>query len=364
MSFRTTISWMLLPLTLWYAAGVAVRNMLYGMGLLRQESPHVFTIGVGNLSTGGTGKTPMVEHLVRLLSPRYRVALLSRGYKRSTKGFVLCDGTPDPDRIGDEAAMMARKHPEAIVAVCENRIEGINRLMSLANPPQVVLLDDSFQHRRIKPSLNILLTEYAHPYFDDFILPYGNLREFRSARQRANIIVVTKSPARLDPMEKHNIIASLGTKPYQKIFFSYLAYGTPVALADGSPRPLNPSDRLLLVTGIARPEPLLAEMRKTHKVTHLRYADHHRYTQSDIADIATTLEQLGPDGVFVTTEKDAVKLKPLMAALPNVAACYVPIEMHFHPSGDHDIDSQVLQMVQENIQFLFRLKNSPLTNSD
>ena len=207
MSFRTTISWLIFPLTMWYAVGVAVRNFLYAVGLLKQEAPHVTTIGVGNLATGGTGKTPHVEYLLRLLSGKYRTAMLSRGYKRQSKGYVLDDGSHDPLLLGDEPALVAAKHPEVQVAVCNDRLEGVHRLIApvpvvtdeadadeeqeAPSPIQLIVLDDVYQHRRIKPSINILLTEYQHPFFRDHILPYGNLREFRSDRDRASIVIVT-----------------------------------------------------------------------------------------------------------------------------------------------------------------------------
>lgn len=363
MSFRKNISWLLFPLTGWYAVGVWLRNVAFDLGLLRQDAPHVVTIGVGNLATGGTGKTPMVEHLVRLLADGHRVALLSRGYHRTTKGFVLNEGEPDPHRIGDEAAMMALKFPELTVAVCEKRSEGIHRLMALPEPPDVVLLDDAFQHRFVKPSINILLTEYANPYYNDYILPFGDLREFRTARYRANIVIVTKSPANLKPIDKHNIVNSLRLKPYQKVFFSYIGYGEPVSVADGTVRQLATDDRVLLVTGIAHPEPLLAELRKTHKITHLRYADHHNYTRRDMASIASALEQLGGENrVVITTEKDAVKMRPLLAENPSLPVYYIPIETRFHPSGDTSLDSKILSLVRENSHFLSKLRTSALSS--
>ena len=204
MSFRTTISWLLFPLTMWYAVGVAVRDFLYAIGVKRQTIPHITTIGVGNLSTGGTGKTPHVEYLLRLLADKYTTAMLSRGYKRKSKGFQLDDGSHNPTILGDEPAMIAAKFPNVQVAVCEKRVEGVKRLMESS---QLIVMDDVFQHRAIKPSINILLTEYHHPYFNDHILPYGDLREFRSGHYRASIIIVTKCPALLNPVEKHNIIA-------------------------------------------------------------------------------------------------------------------------------------------------------------
>lgn len=368
MKFRTTISWLLLPLTMWYAVGVAVRNFLYALGIKRQEAPHITTIGVGNLSTGGTGKTPHVEYLVELLSERYRTAVLSRGYKRKSKGFVLDDGSHDSALLGDEPAMIARKHPNVQVAVCENRVEGVKRLMEVPevlegqegqeevvdNSPQLVILDDVLQHRAIKPSINLLLTEYRHPYFKDYILPYGNLREFRSGRYRASIVIVTKSPARLNPIEKHNIINDLKLQNYQKVFFSYFKYG-PLQTFDGSPADidLRRLDHVLAVTGIAHPEPMLDELRRSCKVQHLRFADHHDYNSHDIARIAEAFKAMsGSRKIIITTEKDAVRMQGLVGELP---VYILPIKVAFHQDGDMVFDRVIESAVRENISFLSKL---------
>ena len=365
MSFRTTISWLLLPLTMWYAVGVAVRNFLYAIGLKRQEAPHITTIGVGNLSTGGTGKTPHVEYLIELLSEHYNTAVLSRGYRRKSKGYILDDGSHNPALLGDEPAMIARKHPNVQVAVCEKRVEGVRRLMEepeiseesetpKKNIPQLVILDDVLQHRAIKPSISLLLTEYRHPYYEDHILPYGNLREFRSGRYRASIVIVTKSPARLNPIEKHNIIHDLRLQNYQKVFFSYFKYG-PLQTIDGQPTDidLRRIDHVLVVTGIAHPEPMLEELRRSCKVQHLRFADHHDYNAHDVARIKETFKSMtGSRKIVITTEKDAVRLHGLPGDMP---VYILPIKVAFHQDGDMAFDSVIESSVRENISFLSKL---------
>ena len=369
MSFRTTISYILWPLTIWYAVGVWCRNVLYALGIKKQQAPHITTIGVGNLSTGGTGKTPHVEYLLDLLSDRYRTAMLSRGYKRKSKGFVLDDGSHDTTLLGDKPAMIAAKHPKVQVAVCEQRVEGVKRLMEEPiipdnpddpeppenpKPLELVVLDDVFQHRAIKPSINILLTEYRHPYFKDHILPYGNLREFRSGRFRASIVVVTKSPARLNPIEKHNIIHDLGLQNYQKVFFSYLQYGEILTL-DGQPTgiDLRRIDRVLAVTGIAHPEPMIEELKRRCKVQHLRFADHHKYTSRDIARIGEAFKTMpAANKIILTTEKDAARLRGITKDLP---VYILPIKVAFHKDGDMDFDRVIESSVRENISFLSKL---------
>lgn len=367
MSFRTLISYVLWPLTIWYAVVVRVRNILYALGLKRQETPHITTIGVGNLCTGGSGKTPHVEYLLRLLSNRYDTAMLSRGYKRKCKGFVLDDGSHDAAVLGDEPAMVARKFPNVRVAVCEKRVEGVRRLMAqerveqqgdeevhISMAPQLIVLDDVFQHRAIKPSINILLTEYGRPYYKDRILPYGNLREFRSAHYRANIVVVTKCPAQLNPIERHNIVSDLRLLSYQKVFFSYLKYGALQTLS-GEVKDIDMRhvSNILAVTGIAHPEPMLAELRRSSKVHHLAFGDHHDFCARDIARIRDTFAALpGSNNIIVTTEKDAVRLQGLTGDLP---VYVLPVEVAFHKENDKDFDSLIEASVRENYSFLGKL---------
>ena len=372
MSLRKNISYLLFPLTMWYAVGVRFRNLFYALGIKKQEAPHITTIGVGNLSTGGSGKTPHVEYLLRLLADRYPTAMLSRGYKRKSKGYLLDDGSHDPALLGDEPAMIARKFPQVQVAVCEKRVEGVRRLMTapenLDNPensesqespetpstPQLIILDDVFQHRAIKPSINILLTEYSHPYFNDHILPYGDLREFKKARFRANIVIVTKCPAKLNPIEKHNILRELKLQNYQRIFFSYLKYGDLQTLG-GSNVSVDQrrADNILCITGIAHPEPLLAELRQYTKVQHLPFADHHDFTSGDIARIKETFATLpGRNNLIITTEKDAIRLRGKIDSLP---VYILPVTVAFHKENDKDFDTLIESSVRENIMFLSKL---------
>lgn len=367
MSFRTTISYVLWPLTMWYAVGVVVRNFFYAVGIKRQTAPHITTIGVGNLSTGGSGKTPHVEYLLRLLADHYSTAVLSRGYKRKTKGFLADDGSHDAALLGDEPAMVAAKFPHVQVAVCEKRVEGVSRLMAqeriemqgeeevhISMAPQLIILDDVFQHRAIKPSINILLTEYGHPFFKDRILPYGNLREFKSARYRAGIVIVTKCPAVLNPVDRHNIIQDLKLQNFQKFFFSYLKYGDLLKL-DGQSAgiDLRRADNILCVTGIAHPEPMVAELRRSTKVHHLPFGDHHDFSARDMARIRDTFAALsGSNKIIVTTEKDAVRLRGLSEGLP---VYVLPVEVAFHKSAERDFDYLIESSVRENISFLSKL---------
>lgn len=368
MSLRKNISCILFPLTCWYAVGVWCRNMLFALGIKKQEAPHITTIGVGNLSTGGTGKTPHVEYLLKLLSDHYATALLSRGYKRKTKGYLLDDGSHDSRLLGDEPAMLAAKFPGVQVAVCEKRVEGVRQLMAqerveqgpdgeevhISTAPQLILLDDVFQHRYIKPTINILLSEYQHPFSRDHILPYGDLREFKSARFRANIVIITKSPATLNPIERHNIVQGLKLQNCQKVFFSYFKY-LPLRTPDGRSVDidLRRVDNVLVITGIAHPEPLVAELRTHTRVQHLAFPDHHDFSARDIAHIKAVFAKLpGSNNIVVTTEKDATRLVGRHEGLP----LYVqPVEVAFHQSPDMDFDQIIEASVKENISFLSKL---------
>ena len=324
---RLIICILLLPLTMWYAIGVAVRNLLFDWGVKRSVSPDVPTIGIGNLRVGGTGKTPHTEYLIRLLAGR-RVALLSRGYGRATQGFVLADNSSTASQIGDEPLMMARKFPQLTVAVCEDRVEGVRRLMEMTQKPDVVLLDDVYQHRHIRPALNILLTEYGDPYCNDHILPFGNLREGRRGRHRADIIVVTKCPENLSEEEQQEMRRKLRLDDRQQLFFSHISYSEPVAVYDA----VMPDavEEVVLVTGIAHPEPLVRYLEKEYKVYHLRFADHHPFGEDDCERIIETYNRLKNSRTVVfTTEKDAARMRDAEACrhLQTLPLFYIPIEV-------------------------------------
>ena len=358
MSFRKTISWVLFPLTMWYAIGVWFRNLLFSLGIKKQVAPPVTTIGVGNLCAGGAGKTPLAEYLIRLFSGQFETAFLSRGYHRKTSGFVLDDGCHSPSRLGDEPAMIGYKFPNLTVAVCEKRVVGVKQLLARDLPPQLIVLDDVFQHRYIKPTINILLTEYDKPYFKDRIMPFGDLREFRSAYRRANIIIVTKAPDHINPIDRHNFITRLKLKSYQKVFFSQIQYLNPLPLMGTAELPLDTIDNVLAVTGIAHPESMLQYVSSHCDVTPMRFGDHHRYTVSDIKRIRKAFEQLkGNRKLILTTEKDAVRFRELASAeaMAGLPIYYLPIKICIQPSPDYDFDQSVDSIVRENVSFLDRM---------
>ena len=333
---RLIVCILLLPLTMWYAIGVAVRNLLFDLGVKRSVSPDVPTIGIGNLRVGGTGKTPHTEYLIRLLAGR-RVALLSRGYGRATQGFVLSDENSTASQIGDEPLMMARKFPQLTVAVCEDRVEGVRRLMEMPQKPDVILLDDVYQHCHIRPALNILLTEYGDPYCNDHILPFGNLREGRRGRRRADIVVVTKCPENLGDDEQQEMRRKLKLDKRQQLFFSHISYAEPVAVYDAAMP--DAVEKVVLVTGIAHPDPLVKHLSGKYKVHHLRFADHHPFGADDCERIIETYNQLkNSNAVVLTTEKDAARMRDadVRKYLQPLPLFYIPIKVKFENSQSFD----------------------------
>ena len=277
------------------------RNWLYDVGIKSSKSYDFPVICVGNLSTGGTGKTPMIEYLVRLLKDEKHLATLSRGYKRKTKGFVLADQNANADTIGDEPFQFHKKFEKLTVAVDENRQNGIAELRSLKPQPEVVLLDDAFQHRKVKAGFNILLTSYTNLYYKDIVLPTGNLREPRSGAKRADLVVVTKCKKDISEIEKQLITSKLKLKNYQQLFFSYVDYASEV-ISEFDELELTKLPKFTLVTGIANAKPLVNFLKeKGLDFEHLEYSDHYNFKASDIEALA--LKQL-----IITTEKDFVRL--------------------------------------------------------
>ena len=307
MTPRFRIYDILRPLGWLYGAAAALRNRRFDSGRAASAVYPIPVISVGNITAGGTGKTPHTEYIASLLQNRITTAILSRGFGRSTKGYILADESATSRTIGDEPMQMHRRFPHVILAVCEKRAQGIEQLIRTCNP-QVILLDDAYQHRAVKPSLNILLVNYNRNILHDAMLPAGRLRESAAERKRADIMIVTKCPQDLSASQMDQLASALAVTPAQQVFFTAIEYGTlyPMAGAAAAPSPSSPA---LAVTGIAGPEPLVAQLRKEHRsVTLQSYPDHHRYSERDIRSITSAISQLGPHAIAVTTEKDAARL--------------------------------------------------------
>lgn len=299
------------PFALLYGTGVSIRNYLYQNGILQSAKFDLPIISVGNLTVGGTGKTPHVEFLIRHLRKYLRIATLSRGYKRSLPGFLVVHPQHSAKQVGDEPIQFKRKFPDIMVAVSEDRVFAIPKMLMIDDQLKVVLLDDAFQHRSLSPGLNILLTEYGYPFFKDHLLPAGRLREQRSGVSRADIIVATKCPLKLTEEDRTTFIAELNPAPNQAVFFSYFVYGTPYHIFDGTNRlPLNKETDVLLISAIARPEYLVDYLEMaTKSVLNMEFEDHHLFTNPDIGRLQDTFSRMdGEKKIIITTEKDAVRL--------------------------------------------------------
>ena len=309
----------LLPLSWFYGLVVGIRNALFEMGILKSHAFDVPVISVGNITVGGTGKTPHVEYLIRLLQDRWQVAVLSRGYKRKTSGFLVADDSTNACDIGDEPFQMKKKFPKVTVAVDRKRVHGIEELTSSNNNLDVILLDDAFQHRYVKPGINILLVDYHRLIIYDKLLPAGRMREPLTGKNRADIVIVTKCPQDLRPMEFRVITKALDLYPYQHLFFTTLEYGTlsPVfkdMKDQNDQKGLQDlkdlkNQNCLLLSGIGSPRQLIEDL--TPVVKHLEpltFADHHNFRAKDVERINITFDALPSPKCIVTTEKDAARI--------------------------------------------------------
>lgn len=311
-------------------------------------------IVVGNLSAGGTGKTPHVEYLIRLLNPKFSVATLSRGYGRLTKGYRLAVDNDGTEEIGDEPMQYIRKFPDIKVAVDESRRNGIHHLLKLQPTPGVILLDDAFQHRWVKPGFSLLLTDYQHLYSDDYLLPAGRLREPRRGARRANMIIVTKTPKVLSPYVRRDILDRLKPRAYQQVLFSYIIYGEWVYFGSGNCRPplKQRVNTILMITGIANPSPLEEYLRQScEELVTMTFPDHHRYDEKDMENISITFENIiSRNKLIITTEKDAMRLlSPRYEAWINKMPWYfVPMEVEFHGADKELFTNIILTYATEN----------------
>jgi tetraacyldisaccharide 4'-kinase len=292
---------MLIPFALLYGFVTWSRNLLYNAGILKSKSYDLPVICVGNLNAGGTGKSPMIEYLLKFLLPDYKVATLSRGYKRSTKGYKLLSGNETAAEVGDEPLQFKRKFNTAIVAVDADRQNGISKLQK--ENPEIILLDDAFQHRKVKAGLNILLTAYNDLYVNDFMLPTGYLREPTVGAERAKIIIVTKCPPKLTKREMETVRAKLRLQNYQELYFSFIEYDEEIISEEIKVKLSSLKDKkFTLVTGIANPKPLVKYLnKKGFDFDHRLFKDHHNFTEAEIA-------QLNKEELLLTTEKDYVRL--------------------------------------------------------
>ena len=316
------------PIVPIYYVVTSLRNKLFDLNVLKSKSYNLPIICVGNLSVGGTGKTPMIEYLIRLLQEDNKLATLSRGYKRSTSGFKLANSITKIDEIGDEPFQFHQKFKDIIVAVDENRQHGIEELLKIDNSLKVILLDDAYQHRKVKAGFNILLTTYSNLYTDDIMLPTGDLREPRKGAERADIIVVTKCKKSISDIEKDRIRNKLKLNDNQNLFFSSIAYGYSVLSANKTLEVSDLKDKnFTLVTGIANAQPLVDYLKsEALNFEHLNYKDHYNFTDKDF-------DVLNQKELIITTEKDYVRL---IKQLDNTKLFYLPITVEIDNADEFD----------------------------
>ena len=342
------------PLSWLYGMVVHIRHKLFDLKILRSEEFDIPVVCIGNLTVGGTGKTPVAELLIERFSEHYRVGVLSRGYRRRTKGFVLSTPASSARTIGDEPRQMKLKYPSVPVAVCEKRAEGI-RLLRKAHPEiELIILDDAFQHRYVEPWVNILLMDYNNPVYRDRLLPWGRLRDTRNQIHRANFVLVTKCPDDLNPLDMRIVINSLGLFPYQSLYFTRMRQGeiTPL-VADRVVGKVREGDPVIAMSGIANPVPLLESLRKRFDVVaELTFDDHHTYRLSDMRRLEALFAAY-PDAVVLTTEKDAVKLtnrKKVPEAVQQ-RLYYVPIHVSFVADSESEFLRQLELYVRTNQKY-------------
>ena len=331
---------LLFPLSLLYGFVVYVRNLMFDLEIFKPKEHKVPLISVGNLCVGGSGKSPLVEYIVKLLSEHCQVAVLSRGYGRETTGFQLVKASSYVRDVGDEPLQIKRKFPNTTVAVSENRNKGIHHLMS--RQCQLILMDDGFQHRWVKPGLNILLTTYDNLFINDYLLPFGSLREGRKRADRADIIVVTKSPYPLLPLDEYRLKEQIAPRLHQKLCFSYINYMKPKLLFEDNTIDIT-NKKVILVTAISSSKQIVDHvLEHAQLVNHFEFRDHKFFNKRDILKIIECYKQINSEEkLILTTEKDATRLAVFENKFKHISIAYLPIEVKFH--GNTNFNDLILK---------------------
>lgn len=353
------LKYVLTPFSWLYGFGVYIRNKFFDWGILKEVSFNVPVVGVGNITVGGTGKTPHVEYILECLRYKRNIAVLSRGYKRKTRGFILASAKSTPDDIGDEPLQIYEKFGGTVkVAVCESRVKGIRELIKQFPKINLIVLDDSFQHRYIKPKVNIMLMDYSHPVYSDNILPLGRMRESSDAKYRADMVITTKCPSDVSALDMRLVSKHLELLPYQKLYFSTFDYGglIPVFPDDCTQRmlltELDADDSVILLTGVANPRPFVNHFRDfPFKKKILHFPDHHDFKKSDLHKILTKFnETTGNRKIIITTEKDAMRIShnPYFPIELRPKIFYIPIGVRMLDTNfGYDFVPDLLQAIEK-----------------
>lgn len=350
---------LLYPVSVLYGLITSFRNFLYNTGILPAVEFRIPVICVGNITVGGTGKTPHTEYLADLLRKEFKVAVLSRGYKRKSRGFRIV--TPDlkASETGDEPLQISSKFPDVLVAVDRNRVNGVRKILQIQPETEAIILDDAFQHRRITPGFSILLSDFERLIIRDHMLPYGYLRENISNMRRADIILVTKSPVDISPIQRRLIVKEIDKAPYQNLYFTSISYNEPVQLFPKGELTVTKPELsrlygtgIILITGIANPKPLKEILEKTAgEVIHLNYPDHYYYMDQDINTISESFDKLSsPVRYIITTEKDAVRLKEFRNIAEPIKSLmfYIPVGICFLNDDSNEFNNLIIEYVRKN----------------
>ncbi len=353
------MSILLYPLSLIYGLVMWIRNRLFDFGFLPSQEFPIPIINVGNITVGGTGKTPHVEYLINFLRTNYKICVVSRGYKRSTTGIYEVKRDSSFLEVGDEPKQIKQKYPDVCVIVSESRVKAIKKILSgqIGNQPDVIILDDAYQHRWVKPGFSILLIDFHRPIYDDSLLPYGRLRESEAEKMRADMVIVTKTPKKVNPIDRRIVSKNLSLYPHQTLLYSAIQYGNLKAVF--------PEIGLLtfdfckknkftavLVTGIANPVPLKEFLGDIFvEVEHVKFPDHHNFTSRDLHRILSVYDKIeSSNKIVVTTEKDAVRLQELMIdeKITQLPIFYVPVEVHFLDDTQEVFEKKIVSYISKD----------------
>jgi len=349
----------LYPLSLIYGLITGIRNFMYNTGIFTSVEFDVPVICVGNITVGGTGKTPHTEYLAELLSKNFKVATLSRGYKRKTHGFRIASSSSTVAEIGDEPMQISLNYPDVLVTVDRNRVHGVNKILESKPETEVIILDDGFQHRRITPGFSILLSDFERLIVRDHMLPYGNLREGKENMRRADIILITKSPENISPIQRRLIVKEVDKAPYQNLYFTTFNYEVPVPVfenKDPEKITLDISEcggcGIVLITGIANPRPLKEYLHHNfEEIIHMNFPDHHNFNEMDLKSISASYQKLkSPVKYIFTTEKDAVRLREFtnIAEPIRSAFFYIPVGIQFLNDDKEEFNNLIVDYVRKN----------------
>lgn len=350
---------LLYPVSLLYGLVTGIRNIMYNTGILHSVEFHLPVICVGNITVGGTGKTPHTEYLIRLLQEDFKVSALSRGYRRKTHDFRIASASTRVSQIGDEPMQIFQKFPDVMVAVDRNRVNGVRRILNENPETDVIILDDAYQHRRITPGFSILLSDFERLMVRDHILPYGNLRESIGNMRRADIILITKCPENITAIQRRLIVKEVNKAPYQNLYFTSLTYADPIPVfknIDSDEDTIDTSQLkgcgIVLITGIANPLSLKEYLlNTTSEIIHLSFSDHYNFKEKDINKIYSAYRDLkSPVKYLITTEKDAVRIREFTDITEPVrsALYYIPVGIRFLNNDSNEFDNMIVKYVREN----------------